>query len=277
MNSLATNQTDGVLQMYANIGIIGIVKDELKEDYWATCQNLADLGYMAIENASPPEGADAVTCMNRLDEMGMKYLAGRADRYTVEEKIDGIIEQSLAYKVKYIIVYWGPAESKAEVLADAAMYNRVGAKCAAKGLKLCYHNHEHEFTTLFDGKSVFDLYLENTDPDKVYFELDTAWVTFGGADPVKVLHENRGRIPIIHLKDLSDLQERGHFTTIGTGLVNIKGIVQAAIDTDVEWVVVEQDRLRHMTGFETAAGAIYNLREYGFVEPTYIAPPEEKK
>ncbi|HHH76504.1 MAG TPA: sugar phosphate isomerase/epimerase [Phycisphaerae bacterium] len=262
--------------MYANIGIIGIVKEEMEQDYWGTCQKLADLGYKAVENG-PPEDEDVAASMKRLGDMGLQYLAGRANRYTVEEEIDGIIDQAGAYNLKYIIVYWGPADSKEEVLADAAMYNRVGAKCAAKGLKLCYHNHDHEFTTLFDGKSVFDLYLENTDPDKVYFELDTAWVTFGGADPVKILHENRGRIPIVHLKDLSDLEQRGHFTTVGTGLVNTKGIMQAAKDTDVEWVVIEQDSLNNMTGIETAAGSIYNLRELGFVEPTYIAPPEEKK
>jgi len=262
--------------MYVNIGIIGIVKEEMKKDYWATCQKLADLGYNALET-DLPEGEDLAASCNRIRKMGMQYLTVSGNRYTVDQEIDDMLDRAELLKAKYILVPWGPVDSKEEVIADAEMYNRLGAKCAAKGLKFCYHNHDHEFKTIFDGKSVFDLYLENTDPDKVYFELDVAWVTFGGADPVKILNDHRGRIPVVHLKDLSDLEERGHFTTVGTGLVNVTGVMQAAIDTGVEWVVIEQDRLNHITGIETAAASIYNLRELGFVEPTYIAPPEEKK
>ncbi len=256
--------------MYANIGIIGIVNEERKQDYWGTCQKLADLGYKGLEGGGPPEGEDVDAALKRLDDMGLQLLTTSGNRYTIEDEIDGIIKRAKELKVPYVVVYWGPTESKEQVLADAEMYNRIGAKCAENGLKLMYHNHNHEFETEFDGKSVFDLYLENTDPDKVYFEVDVAWVTFGKADPVKILRENAGRIPVIHVKDLRDLDERGKFTAVGTGLVNIKGVMQAAIETGVDWCVIEQDKLNNITGIETAAAAIYNLREFGFVEPTHV-------
>jgi sugar phosphate isomerase/epimerase len=273
--------------MYAKIGIIGIVGEEMKADYWGTCQKLADLGYQAVEGGAPPEGEDLAEAVQRMHDMGMRYLAVSGNRWTVEEEIDDILERAAALQVKYVIVYFGPTESREQVLEDAAMYNRIGAKCAAQGLKFCYHNHEHEFTTKFDGKSVFDLYVENTDPDKVFFEVDAAWVTFGSSDPVRVLHDHAGRIPIVHLKDFAapepvsesyeGVRQTVQFTSVGTGLVNTRGVMQAAFDTGVEWIVIEQDRLNHITALETAAAAIYNLREYGFVEPTYVAPPPEEK
>jgi sugar phosphate isomerase/epimerase len=259
--------------MHLNIGIIGIVNEDLKRDYWGTCAKVAELGYKALEGGAPAQGEDVAAAVVRLRGLGMRYLSVHANRGTLEQEIDAVLERAGLLGARYVMVYWGPADSKAQVLADAALYNRVGARCAARGVKLCYHNHDHEFRTVFDGRRVFDLYLENTDPASVYFELDVAWATFGGANPAEVLRAHAGRIPVIHVKDLCSLTERGKFTTVGTGLVDIRGALQAALDSGVEWAVVEQDKLNHLTSIETAAAAIYNLRELGFAPPTYVAPP----
>lgn len=254
--------------MHLKIGIIGIVGEELKKDYWGTCAKLADIGYKAVEGGAPPPGADPATSAARLRELGLRYLSVNSGREALEHDTDLLLDRAAQLGASYLMVYWGPAESKAQVLADAALYNRVGARCAARGVRLCYHNHEHEFRTLFEGRRVFDLYLENTDAASVFFELDIAWATFGGANPAEILRAHAGRIPVIHVKDLRDLGERGKFTAVGTGLVDTRGALQAALETGVEWAVVEQDKLHNLTAFETAATALYNLRELGFAPPS---------
>ncbi len=136
-------------------------------------------------------------------------------------------------------------------------------RLAAEGITLCYHNHEHEFQTVFSGIYALDILAEHTDPAALSFELDIAWITFGGEDPVKVLTRYAGRVPAIHVKDLSRLDERGHFTAVGTAVVPVRASVETAIKLGIEWVVVEQDTLRHLTGMETAAVSIMNLKEMG--------------
>ncbi len=107
--------------------------------------------------------------------------------------------------------------------------------------------------------------LRYTDPRHVFFELDIAWITFGGEDPVKVLKRMEGRVPAIHVKDLYRLHEKNLFTAVGTGVVQIKESVQAAIDTGIEWVVVEQDNLRNLDAFDTITLSYLYLKEAGLV------------
>ncbi|MFW5777509.1 MAG: hypothetical protein ACOCZB_09520 [Spirochaetota bacterium] len=70
-------------------------------------------------------------------------------------------------------------------------------------------------------------------------------------------------IPIIHAKDLSDLNVRGRFTTVGTGVVNCYATIEAAAAHGTGWMVVEQDRVNRLSPIETALASIYNLREVG--------------
>jgi len=45
----------------------------------------------------------------------------------------------------------------------------------------------------------------------------------------------------------------------------VQDSVQAAIDTGVEWVVVEQDQLRNLSAFETIMVSYLNLKEAGLL------------
>ncbi len=94
--------------------------------------------------------------------------------------------------------------------------------------------------------------------------MDIAWVTFGGEDPVRVLRRLAGRVPIIHVKDLWALDERGKFTAVGTGVVDVAGSMRAAAETGVEWAVVEQDQCRNLSAMDTVAVSYLNLKEHGF-------------
>jgi sugar phosphate isomerase/epimerase len=76
-----------------------------------------------------------------------------------------------------------------------------------------------------------------------------------------------GRVPAIHIKDLksTDYPDRESvvFTAVGTGIVKTVESVKTAIETGVEWVVVEQDRMHNLTPMETALVSYLNLKEAG--------------
>ena len=78
---------------------------------------------------------------------------------------------------------------------------------------------------------------------------------------MKVIQRMASRVPAIHVKDLYGLGERGQFTTVGTGVVKVKESVQAAVAAGIEWAVVEQDKLRNLTAFETITVSYLYLKE----------------
>lgn len=249
----------------AKIGLIGLVNEEAKQDFWGTMEKVAAIGYQGIEGAARLLEGDIDANLKRFYALGLTVLTVSASREQLRDNLDKVISDAKALQASRVSVWWGPVESKEELLRDAELYNAAGARLAAEGIKLCYHNHEHEFQKTFNGVYALDLLAEYTDPRYLFFEPDIAWVTFGGEDPVKLLKKYAGRVPAIHVKDLSCLNEKGHFTAVGTGKVKVKEAVQTAIDTGVEWVVVEQDKLRNLTAFETITLSYLYLKEAGLV------------
>ena len=80
-------------------------------------------------------------------------------------------------------------------------FNEVGARCKAAGIKFGYHNHSREFEKVED-RVMLDYMLENTDPDKVFFELDVYWASKGGVNPSAYIQKYAGRFPLLHIKDV---------------------------------------------------------------------------
>lgn len=70
-----------------------------------------------------------------------------------------------------------------------------------------------------------------------------------------------GRVPAIHLKDVCGTDEAGKWTALGTGVVDIRGSVAAAREIGVEWMTVEQDQLRRLSGMDTALFSYLYLKE----------------
>ena len=250
----------------AKIGLIGIVGEESKADFWGTMEKVAAIGYRGIEAPAGLLQGDVAENLKRFHDLGLRVLTVSASRERLQAELPAVIAEAKALQSPRVSVWWAPCDTRDAVLADAALYNRAGAALAEEGITLCYHNHGHEFRHIYDGVYALDLLAANTDPKVVAFELDIAWITFGGEDPSRVLRRYAGRVPAIHVKDLARLGDPAEFTAVGTGIVPIQDAVRTAIDCGIEWIVVEQDRLRHLTAFETITLSYLYLKEAGLVE-----------
>lgn len=254
--------------MSPKIGIIGLGGEELKKDLWGTLQEFAEIGYKGIEGSRQMMDGNPKENIEKLNSIGLQVITTTADKDMMENNIESLIKTAKAVKASHATIWYGPADSKKQLIEDAKIYNKAGEILAEEGIKLCYHNHDHEFNTSFNGVRAIDILAEYTNPDYVYFEIDCAWVTYGGCDPVECLKRMKGRVPAIHIKDLKgiDYPDRKSvvFSAVGTGIVKVKETVQMAIDTGVEWIVVEQDRLRNLTAMETLTASYLNLKEMGF-------------
>src|SRR5690606_38209692 len=83
----------------------------------------------------------------------------------------------------------------------------------------------------------------------VKFQLDVFWAFHGGADPVALLGRYPDRFVSTHLKDMREGTERNDTgaappessVALGTGMVDIAGVLEAARDTAVEWHIIEEE------------------------------------
>ncbi len=250
-----------------DLGLIGIVNEAARRDYWGTMARVAAAGYRGIEGDEDALLAgDVAANLARFHELGLRVLAIGGTREALRGHLPGLIARAHALQADRVCCWWAPAESRDQLLADAELYNAAGAALAAEGIRLCYHHHAHELQTFFNGVAALDLLAAHTDPRALFFEVDIAWATVGGEDPVRLLHRYAGRVPAIHVKDICAAGPSPVFTALGTGVVDVAGSVRAAIATGVPWAVVEQDRLRNLDAFQTITLGALHLRELGLAE-----------
>ncbi|WP_223170294.1 sugar phosphate isomerase/epimerase family protein [Maribacter aquimaris] len=87
-------------------------------------------------------------------------------------------------------------------------YNKIGKLCKENGLKFVYHNHADEFLKV-EGVTVYDYFLQNTNPEYVYFQSDVYWMQVGGVNPVHYFKTYPKRFISWHVKDYKELGESG--------------------------------------------------------------------
>lgn len=249
------------------LGLIGIVNEESKQDFWGTMQRIAEIGYEGIEGSGELLVGDVKANVARFRELGLQVATHSVSKEQLRDPkaLDQVIGEALALQTKDVTFWWDVVDTREQLLRDAELYNAAGARLKAEGLRFCYHNHAHEFERAFNGVYSLDILAEHTDPAHLYFRLDVAWITLGGADPAHILRKMAGRVPAIHLKDVYGTDEVGKWTAVGTGVVNIKASIEAAREIGVEWMTVEQDQLRNLTGIETATVSYLNLKEQGLL------------
>ena len=126
----------------------------------------------------------------------------------------------------------------------AKRLDKLGAKLRREGMQLGYHNHNFEMKK-YNGVTALDIILDNTRKENLMLEMDAAWVSRGGQDPVRFLKKYPGRIYAIHAKDNASIGIRDdemNFTPLGEGLLDWQAILPAAKESGVRWFIIEHDK-----------------------------------
>src|SRR5690606_8241341 len=121
----------------------------------------------------------------------------------------------------YVVCPWiaETYRDDAEKYQDLAIrFNEIGHLLEDHDLKFGYHNHSFEFDKLDHGHRGMDILFEQTGSRMVFSELDVYWVKHGGDDPLEWMDRLKGRVPLLHIKDMADTPERG-FAEVGTGTI----------------------------------------------------------
>lgn len=106
--------------------------------------------------------------------------------------------------------------------------------------RLAYHNHNFELER-WDGKTGREILFESAPNDTLQAELDTYWLQAAGASPATWLRKLKGRVPLVHLKDMTVVDGRAVQTEVGSGNLDWPEILSASREAGAEWLIVEQD------------------------------------
>lgn len=247
------------VQLYTLMGIID-------NDLDGTLQKLAVLGYTELESAfsmkggfyglKPKEFAD------KAKGFGLAWRAhhtigapfklppgakmptdanGKAisipPMKNLTEHRQEIVDRVAEGGVKYLVCASTPIGTKDEMNSSIEVMNKTYELCKKAGIGLLYHNHDSEFK-VFEGKVPYTEFLHQFHPE-IKFELDLAWATKAGMDPVSLFQLYPGRFPAWHVKDID--AEFKTILPVGQGVINFKRIFDHATLAGLELPFVEHD------------------------------------
>ena len=223
------------LQLYS-------VRDEVEKDFEGTLRAVADFGYDGVEFAGL-YGKTPEEVSRLCEKYGLVPVSAHVGVAEMTEN-ENIFSDYKKIGCEYIAIPYIALEDMATLPARRDTTEKVrllAEKAKAAGLKMLYHNHDHELLKL-NGKSFLDE-LYAAIPDILLPEFDVCWLRFAGENPAAYLERYADRVKVVHLKDYvsSDGAERPSFRPLGRGKVDIPAVVETARKLNAEWLIVEQD------------------------------------
>jgi len=149
------------------------------------------------------------------------------------------------------------------VQAVADELNGIASWIADHGLRLGYHNHDFELSSLIGGRPALEVLADALD-DRVVLEVDTYWAAVGGQDVPELLGRLGERVRYLHVKDGPAVSRDDFMTAVGSGRLPVAEILAAS--PSAQWHVVELDRCA--TDVLSAVGdSLAWLAAQGLAEP----------
>ncbi len=238
------------------------VQEEYEKNPLRALDEIVAAGYDVME-ISRYDRIDRNALRRAMDERGIKAVSGH---FLLPDFEGDMYEDTLDYAAVMgidtlvIPIFQGIGFSNYEnTVATAKKFDDIAARLGERGYQLLYHNHIHEFSTVHEGKCIADILFEHT--SNLGFELDIGWSYASGCDNVSYIRKLGSRLKMIHIKDVDDSKTP---TEVGTGMVNIKESIDAAILQGVEIGIVEQDHRRVYPAFTSIRVSRNNLRNLGY-------------
>jgi sugar phosphate isomerase/epimerase len=245
------------------------VRDDMTKDPLDTLKQIATMGYKNVEHANYVNrkfyGQSAAEFKKTLDDLGLKMPSGHtvmgkqhwdAGKNDFTDAWKETVEDAAVMGQQFVISPWLD-ESMRKNMDDFKRYmdvfNKSGELCAKSGMKFGYHNHNFEFNTQIDGRRLYDLILENTNPDLVIQQMDIGNMYGAGGRALDLIKQYPGRFASMHVKDeIKSDDGRGmdgyDSTILGVGVLPVKRIVDAGRKTGgTYYFIVEQESYQDKT------------------------------
>ncbi len=233
------------LQLYS-------LRNQFKKDVPSTLKIINQWGITKIEGGGT-YGLPLKEFQGLLKQNKLEVVSIGAAFEALEKNPEKVVADAQAFGAKYVMCAWVPHDDNKWDLEETqhatTVFNKAGKLLKEHGLVLAYHAHGYEFRPYKDG-TLFDYMAENA--TDFTFELDVFWAHHGGADPLALMKKYPKKITLMHLKDMKkgvQGNNTGHEdvetnVVLGTGQVNIAGVVAEAKKLGIEYMFIEDESSR---------------------------------
>jgi sugar phosphate isomerase/epimerase len=199
-------------------------------------ERVAAAGFEAVEFAYRVPDEDPGAVADTMDDVGLEPAGAHVGIDSLDEDFRDTVDFYDRLGVENVVIPWLDAdhfESETAVAAAADRLADLGEDLADEGMRLHYHNHDHEFVAL-NGGTGFDAFVEATDCG---IELDLGLALYAGDDVVRRLQDLGERSRLVHLKDFD--VDAGESVPVGEGDLDLDGIAEAVADNDSDYLIYE--------------------------------------
>jgi sugar phosphate isomerase/epimerase len=204
------------------------VREALAEDFDGTLGKLASFGFTQVEPFALLNFADELR--DGLAQNGLT--APTTHVHVLGEDQDAVYALAAELDIQTVIEpYVDPArwQTGTGVSEVASELNAAAIKAADYGLQVGYHNHHFELESMIDGVHALEVLAAQLAPE-VVLEVDTYWAYAGGADVPALLTRLGDRVVALHLKDGDGTLDTSKQVPLGSGVLPVWDIVDAAPD-----------------------------------------------
>jgi sugar phosphate isomerase/epimerase len=212
------------------------VREHLDRDFDSTLNRLAEIGFRSVEPFSLPDNLGKLK--QALLNAGLKAPTAHG---SVLEQPEAAISAALELGTTLLIDPYQPeeifqSEAKVEMLAEKL--SAAAAMGKMHGIKIGYHNHDHELTNTVRGEPAHCLHSHQWFLKMLYLRLTLFWCQVAKVDPLEVLKKLEGRVVALHAKDAPLGGHVDDQVVLGSGSVDLLACINHLPDAQV---VVEFD------------------------------------
>ena len=253
------------------------LRESMQNDAEGTLIALKNMGYDGVEFAGF-YGKSAKELRDICDRIGLVPLSAHMVYSEMRDNIDARIEDFVTLGLKYVVISYMQLEFHKGGIDHEGVYENIkgiSAKLRAKGIQLCYHNHNFELCET-DGERVLDCLFDAMTDDELQSEIDTAWIELEVGEAEQYIRRFKNRCDLVHIKSyytrdgFAELEhdptcrkrrDTFEFCNFKKGVLDMPRIVNAAKESGAKWLVVEQDtKDPELTDLESAKINIDVLR-----------------
>ena len=282
MNSIFPPGDDHItgIQLYS-------VRDDMKKDPLDTLKQLAAMGYKNVEHANYVDRKfytyTPADFKKILGDLGLKMPSGHTvmndadwDKTTNDftDKWKQTVADAATVGQEYVISPWldeSLRKNYDDLVSFLDVFNKCGELCKKSGLKFGYHNHDFEFKYSLNGKQIYDIILEKTDPNLVLQQIDIGNMYGAGGRALDIIKKHPGRFKSMHVKDeikstgKGEMNDEYESTILGKGILPVKEIVDLARKSGgTTEFIIEQESYQGKTPLECAKEDLKVLQNWGY-------------
>jgi sugar phosphate isomerase/epimerase len=277
--------------IFSDAPIVGIqlysIRDDMEKDPAGTLKKLAAMGYKNVEHANYVDGKfygyTPVEFKKVLEDLGLKMPSGHTvmsnadwDKATNDftNKWKRTVDDAATVGQKYVISPWldeSLRKNYDDLISFLDVFNKCGELCKKSGLKFGYHNHDFEFKYSLNGKRIYDIILDKTDPGLVLQQIDIGNMYGAGGRPLDIIKKYPGRFESMHVKDeiksagKGEMNDNYDSTILGEGILPVKEIIDMGrkLGGTTEFII-EQESYQNKTPIECAEEDLKMMRKWGY-------------